>query len=130
MTPDPTRDDLETALQAAFNPYFEIDCIDLKYETDSGGYLLEVGNFEDGLIINCAAFHGGYTRADIDLPDGCELVDEGRGYTAFRPPETDLDGLIDVVREIGEQSGAELVDLNPRNIENLPGWWPEVLKPA
>lgn len=128
-TDQPSTDDLETAYSAALNPYFDIDCITTTFDSHKGEFVIEFGNFHDGLVFNVAGFSSEHSPTDFKSATTLEVADEGDYFCVFRPTAESAGELVAETLEIASGINAKPTDINPRNIENLPSWWPDSLKP-
>ncbi|MDR5657297.1 hypothetical protein RH831_08900 [Halodesulfurarchaeum sp. HSR-GB] len=119
---------LFAAYEAALNPYAEVDCALSKWESDKGTFTIEMGNFSDGLWLNVASFGSSISATDFADSWPKEIKDQGHGYVVLKPKSSDPDGLTSETLQVASFVDGDLIDIEMKNIENLPDWFPESLK--
>lgn len=129
MPTNPTESDLETAFDAALGPYFKQDCVTAEFESEHGSFVLELGAFDEELPFNIAGLSGDIDSTDFTEATDHDVIESGDGYCMLSPSSETAGDLVADAMAVAKAVDAELVGIDPRTIDTLPDWWPELLTP-
>jgi len=123
-----SRDTLLTAYEAVLNDDIREDCVHTVFETDDEEFVIEFGNFSEGLRFNVC--HLSSLAGDpFAKTSHLETLGVGDDYAVFDAEQGDAETLVDETLALASTVDGEFVAVKLRNIENMPDWVPEKIVP-
>lgn len=129
MTESKRTEKLTAAVEQILNPDSEKDCVKAKYGTERGTFTIQLANFRDEPMKYNVASLDDYVPVKFDGGERLEPVDSGDIYVIFETDTESVDELLAGMETLAGSVGADLLEVETQNVQNLPSWFPEVLKP-
>lgn len=126
----PTRSDLETAYEAALNPYAKRDCVHVVFDGPEGRFDIEYAPYiDDDPHLNVCHLGRRYAGEDFTSETDLTPTDIGRDFCVFVLDADSAGGALSATLDVAAAVDGEPAEIEMRTLGNLPSWWPTILTP-